>query len=151
MITIRGCLAVAFFCCAAPLFAQTCAAPTEIVTTGAFNSDTCSSTNQLPYLANGAIAAFGNQDVYHLRVADGTGVTLNAQPQPAVDLALFVCRNQCSTYATCVATADAGGAGFAEAATLPAGPGDYYVIVSSGQVQCGSYSLSVAAPLGKLK
>lgn len=119
--------------------------------TGVFNSDTCNSTNQLPYLANGAIAAFGNQDVYHLRVSDGSGVTLGVLPQPAVDLALFVCRNQCSTYATCVAAVDAGAAGSLETATLPAGPGDYYVVVSSSQAQCGGYNLSVTAPLGKLK
>jgi hypothetical protein len=137
---------------AMPAFAQTCAVPITIPTIGAFNGNTCTSTNQLPYLANGAIAVIGNEDVYHLTAANANSIVLTAQPEAALDLALFVCRNQCSTYATCIAAVDAGGAGAAESTQLPDGPGDYYVIVGTANPAtpiCGSYTLIVAGPLGK--
>jgi len=108
----------------------------------------------LPYLANGAIAFVGNQDIYRLTVLDGTDVQLHLSPEAGLDLAVFVCRNQCSTYATCVATIDDGGAGVQETAPLPSGPGDYYVIVGATTLAtstCGNYSLTVSTPLDQPK
>ena len=137
-----------------PAFAQTCAAPILIAGIGAVAGNTCASTNQLPYLANGAIAVIGNEDIYRLTAANANLIQLHVQPEAGLDLALFVCRNQCSTYATCIATVDNGGAGVAESTQLPDGPGDYYVIVgtaASTSPTCGNYSLTVSGPLDQLK
>jgi len=151
---LRYLCALLILCPALPAFAQTCAAPIAIVATGFFNGNTCASTNQLPYLANGAIAVIGNEDIYRLTAVNANAITLNVQPEAGLDLALFVCRNQCSTYATCIATVDNGGPGVAESTQLPDGPGDYYIIVgTAAQVapQCGNYTLTVSAPLDQLK
>jgi hypothetical protein len=136
-----------------PVFAQTCAAPIPITALSPMSGNTCASTNQLPYLANGAISFLGNQDIYHLAVADGTQVQVHVTPEAGLDLAVFVCRNQCSTYATCVATVDDGGAGVQETAPLPDGPGDYYVIVGTAvsALTCGNYQLTVSMPLDQPK
>lgn len=129
-------------------FAQTCASPTALVSAGTTTGNTCTSTNQLPFLANGAISASGNQDVYFVHVADGHSILLSVRPDASVDMGLFVCRNQCSTYATCVAAADSGTAGTTTNATLPDGPGDYYVIVgTSSTATCGNYTLTLVPPL----
>jgi hypothetical protein len=131
-----------------PAFGQTCANPTALVSAGSLTGNTCTSTNQLPYIANGAISAGGNQDVYYIHTANGHSVLLTVQPDPSVDMGLFVCRNQCSTYATCVAALDPGVSGTTTTATLPDGPGDYYVIVGTASAaSCGSYTLSLIPPL----
>jgi hypothetical protein len=150
MTPIRTLLVFLFLGGAMPAFAQTCAAPITIAATGVFNGNTCTSTNQLPYLANGAIAVIGNQDIYRLTSVNANAITLNAQPEAGLDLALFVCHNQCSTYATCIAAVDNGGAGVAESTQLPEGPGDYYIIVgtaASTSPTCGNNTLTVAGPL----
>jgi hypothetical protein len=131
-----------------PAFAQTCANPTALVSAGSFAGNTCTSTNQLPYVANGAIATGGNQDVYFIHTTDGHSIFLNVQPNATVDMSLLVCRNQCSTYTTCVAAVDPGVAGTTASATLPDGPGDYYVIVGTASAaSCGSYTLTLFSPL----
>lgn len=130
--------------------AQTCASPLALPlpwTTG----NTCNSTNQLPYLANGAVAAAGAQDIYHGVAVNAQSVSIQVQPDAGIDLALFICPNQCSTYATCIAAVDDGGAGVAETAALPDGPGDYYIIVGATGSGCGGYTLSVIAPLGAVR
>lgn len=133
----------------APVFAQSCASPIEISgVVSQFAGNTCNSSNQLPNLANGMIYSPGSQDIYHLSIADGTGVQLHLTPAAALDGVLFVCRNVCATYSTCIAAVDSGGAGIAEVASLPSGPGDYYVIVgSSASPVCGTYNLVLSSPL----
>ena len=135
-----------------PAFAQSCANPIEITFAGLLSGNTCNSTNQLPYLANGAITSLDNQDIYHLRVGDGTGIQLTLRPAAGLDGTLFACRNTCSASASCVAAADNGGAGAQETVELPPGPGDYYIVVGSvvsdsTVSDCGTYELYVAAPL----
>jgi len=138
---------LAFF--SASAYAQSCASPIEVsVPATQFTGNTCNSTNQLPYLVNGAVQAPGNQDIYHLRVTDGSGIQLQLTPAVALDGVLFVCRNLCATYSSCVAAVDSGGIGAAEMASLPPGPGDYYVIIGSVVPACGTYNLTVSAPLG---
>jgi hypothetical protein len=147
MTTIAPCSFIALlgFAISPDASAQSCATPTQIVAAGsAFSGDTCNNTNQLPFLANGAISAPGSQDIYHMSVGDGSGFVLSVVPDSGVDASVFICRNQCTTYATCVAAVDFGGAGFTETATLPPGVGDYYIVVQTAPAQCGSYNLSVS-------
>ena len=129
-------------------FAQTCAAPIVLATTPlVVNGTTCAGTTELTTLVNGAIA--GTQQIVH-RVSVGTpasGFTVTVQPEPGFDVATFVCSNQCSPTASCVAAVDNNGAGVSETAQIPSTPGDYYVIVQSVNT-CGSYSLVLTAPLG---
>ncbi len=130
-----------------PAFAQTCTNPTALVSVGSWTGNTCTSTNQLPYVANGAIATGANQDVYFVHTANAGSIALSLQPNASVDMGLFVCRNQCSTYATCVAAIDPGVAGEAASTTLPPGPGDYYIIVgTASSASCGDYTLTLAVP-----
>ena len=130
-----------------PAWAQTCANPTALVNAGTLSGNTCTSTNQLPYLANGAISTAGNQDVYLVDTARTGPIFLAVQPDASVDMGLFVCRNQCSTYATCIAI-DTGVAGTEVSATLLSGPGDYYVIVGAASPAiCGHYTLTLAPQL----
>ena len=149
MSATRQLLVSGLTCLALDAFAQSCVTPVEITNTGAFAGNTCISSNQLPYIANGAIATQGKQDIYHVHVVDGTGVTFNLTPEASVDLGLAVCRNQCSTYATCTSVVDSGVPGATQVAPLPDGPGDYYIIIGGGST-CGNYNLYVAAPLGKV-
>ncbi len=143
-----GCFAAMQMGAALTASAQTCASPTPIVSTGTFPGNTCTNTNQLPYLANGAISVAGNQDVYFIHAVNAQSVSLTLVPDASVDMALFICRNQCSTYTTCIAAVDAGVAGGTVSAPLPDGPGDYYVIVGSTSAgTCGNYDLNVIAPL----
>ena len=132
-----------------PVLGQTCAEPIEITNVpGQYSGNTCNNTNQLPYLANGAISVIGNQDIYYIHALNAHSVTLTVQPEATVDLGLYICRNQCSTYASCTAAVDPGIAGVAASAPLPDGPGDYYVIVAaSGSLgpMCGNYTLNLTA------
>jgi hypothetical protein len=141
--------AVLMLIAAMPASGQTCASPIPIVGT-AFSGNTCNNSTHLPALANGAIlTGGGGEDVYHISGADLSQVSVALQASAGVDLALFVCPNQCSTYATCIAAVD-NGAGAIESVPLPDGPGDYYVIVASVAAvtpNCGSYNLSVSGPL----
>src|SRR5262249_14440489 len=122
---------------------QTCASPVPIAFNSPVLGNTCNSTNQLPYLVNGAIAASGSQDIYRVTVLDGRLITLYVEPVAGVDLAVFVCPNECSTYSSCIIAADSEGAGGVETAALPDGPGDYYVIVgATAALTCGGYSLT---------
>ena len=144
----RLCFALIQIAVDLPALAQTCANPTAIVSAGTLTGNTCASANQLPYLVNGAISTQGNQDVYLIHTSNPGPIFLSVQPNASVDMALFVCRNQCSTYATCVAAFDPGVAGTAVGATLPAAPGDYYIIVgTSSPATCGQYTLTVAPQL----
>lgn len=139
---------------AMPGFAQTCATPLPIAAGMPLNGNTCASTNQLPYVANGAIAFSGKQDIYLFTTANANLIQLQVQPEAGLDLALFVCRNQCTTYATCIATVDDRGVGVTESTQLPDGPGDYYVIVgtaASTLPTCGNYTLTVTGPLDQSK
>lgn len=139
-------LLLAIFLAVEDVAAQSCASPIALV--GSTTGNTCNGTNQLPYLGNGAIAANGAQDIYHIVAANAQSLSIQVQPDTGVDLALFICPNQCSTYATCIAAVDDGGAGMAETAALPDGPGDYYVIVGATGTGCGGYSVKLVAPLG---
>jgi hypothetical protein len=133
-------------------FAQTCSAPIEITTLGNNTGNTCTNSNTLPYLANGAMSTPGNEAVYHMSVgaAASSPIIATLTPDSGVDLALFICRGPCSTYSTCVAAVD-GGSGISSSAQIPAGVGDYFIIIgaleqSAGQT-CGNYSLIISAPL----
>jgi hypothetical protein len=147
--TARCSLLVALLGLAAPLAAsaQSCAAPIEVTYVGEYSSNTCNNSNQLPYLANGAISAPGSQDVFHMRVSDGTGFNLQVQPPTGVPVSMFVCRNQCSTYATCIAAVDSDGASLTSMVPLPPGAGEYYIVVQTAIAQCGSYNLVVSGLL----
>src|SRR5262249_21263960 len=135
MIVLRVALAVLALT-GIPAFAQTCASPIDVVTTGFFDRTTCGGTNQLPYLANGAIAASGAQEIYHVLASDSQGVALHLQPLDAgLDLSLLICRDRCSAYATCTAAADAS-AGSSADAPLPDGPGEYYIVVGATEPTC---------------
>lgn len=136
------------------LHAQTCAAPIELISqvaaNGTHTDTTCGHANTLPYLGNGAILASGEQMIYHiLRVPNAYAGTITLTPAANVELGLFVCRGPCSTYSTCIAALD-NGPGVASTAQIPAGVGDYFVIVGSTPVtaaSCGSYTLSTVFPL----
>jgi hypothetical protein len=151
---IRYLCASLFACVATPAFAQTCAAPIEIAVAPFVSTrSTCSNTNNLPYLANGAIANQGEDDVYHIAI--GAAVmyegTATLTPEAGVDLSLFICRGPCGTYSTCVAAVD-NGTGAVDAAQIPAVPGDYFIVVGhagSSLPTCGNYTLSIAYPLGR--
>jgi hypothetical protein len=146
----RCCFVLTLVSAGLPASAQTCASPIAITDTGTVTGNTCNNTNQLPYLANGAISVIGNQDVYYIDALNAHSITLTVQPEATVDLGLYICRNQCSTYASCTAAVDPGVAGTAVSAPLPDGPGDYYVIVAaSGSLgpMCGNYTLTLTAPL----
>jgi hypothetical protein len=134
---------------ASGVVAQTCASPISIVSAGTSTGNTCSGSNQLPYIANGAIENSENQDIYFVHATNAQSVTLTVTPQAGVDLQLAICRNQCSTYATCTSVVDSGIAGAVQSAPLPDGPGDYFIIVGgtlSSTPSCGSYTLNLAAP-----
>jgi hypothetical protein len=135
---------------AVPALAQTCAAPTQILFTGWRVGDTCNNTQNLPYLANGAIVNNGEDDVYH--VAIGSLVTswgeVTLSPLADVDLTLFICHGPCGAYATCLSVADAA-AGSSATVYIPPVAGDYYIIVGHAGLTgatCGSYELSVSYP-----
>jgi hypothetical protein len=142
----------AFSCIALIAFAttgsaQTCASPIILATTPqAVTGTTCAGTQQLPTFANGAIN--GTQQIVHRirTTAPTTGLQVSVQPEPSQDVAVFVCSNQCSPTATCVAAVDDNGGGGAETASIPSAPGDYYVIVQNVGT-CGSYSLVFTGPL----
>ena len=129
---------------AAPVFAQSCANTIPITFGGNFTGNTCSGTNQLPALANGAIQASGPQAVYALQDLSSQYLneTLTLTADPSANLSVFVCRNPCSTYASCVAVADVGsnGSGAAYLST----PAAYFVVIGSTAGTCGAYSLTVS-------
>jgi hypothetical protein len=139
-------------CAAIPAFAQSCATPIEIaIAPYTSTRSTCSSTNNLPDLANGAIANQGADDVYRIAVGAATSQqgTATLIPAAGVDLSLFICRGPCGTYATCVAAVD-NGAGAVNSAQIPAVPGDYFIVVAhaaSSAPSCGNYTLNIAYPL----
>ena len=132
---------------AAPAFAQSCANAIPIVSGGNFSGTTCGGTNQLPALAAGAIQTSGPQALY--AVQDLSAVYLNETftltADPSANLAVFVCRNPCSTFASCVAVADVGsnGSGAASVST----PTEYFVVVGSLAGTCGAYTLTVSGTL----
>lgn len=128
--------------------AQTCAAPIAIASGNTFTGNTCNDTPQLPFLANGAIGSQGNQTVYSIAAHSNIHATFTLTPEAAADLALYVCGSPCSTYSSCVAAMDDGGAGVPESASLDLRPGNYFVVVGATGPVCGSYSLSVAIPVG---
>jgi len=150
--TRRAAAAVLLLIAAMHASAQTCATPIAAIPLGSYSGNTCNNSTHLPALANGAIVTNGGgEDVYHISGANLSQVSLILQPGAGVDLALFVCPNQCSTYATCIAAVDNGGAGAMESVLLSDGPGDYYVVVASVAAvtpNCGSYNLFVQAPVG---
>jgi len=129
--------------------AQSCATPIAIATAGPVVGNTCSGSVQLPNLIDGAIQNSNPQIVYRVALASPTDVHVALQPDASTDMSMFVCPNQCSTAATCLAV-DAAGAGGVENIALPDVPGDYYVIVQSSNgtaPTCGTYTLTVSAPL----
>jgi hypothetical protein len=132
--------------------AQTCSAPIEITNIGTNTGTSCANSNTLPNLANGAIVTSGNQAVYHIApgAANQYGITVTLTPDSGVDLGLFICRGPCSSYSTCIAAVDSG-AGMTSSAQIPAGAGDYFIIVGalgeSTALTCGNYSLITSAPL----
>jgi hypothetical protein len=129
---------------AAPVFAQSCVNTIPIASGGNFNGNTCSGTNQLPALANGAIQASGPQAIYALQ--DLSAIYLNETftltAAPSANLSVFVCRNPCSTYASCVAVADVGSGG--SGAAFVSNPAAYFVVIGSAAGTCGAYSLTVS-------
>jgi hypothetical protein len=148
---LRACISLAILLAAAtPAYAQTCANPIEVPVIQGFNATTCGSPNNLPYVANGAISILqGENVVYHVGTVNNPYAgQVSLQPEPTVDLALFVCRAPCSTYSTCFAVAD-NGPGAQNVADIPAGASDFYIIVGhvTGVPTCGNYSLDFIYPL----
>ena len=128
---------------------QSCVTPIAVISSGALTGNTCSGSVQLPSLLDGAISNDNPQIVYRVTLASSTDVHLTLVPDASADMSMFVCPNQCSTSATCIA-ADQAGAGGAETVALPNAPGDYYVIVACSEgttPACGTYTLSVSTPL----
>jgi hypothetical protein len=130
-----------------PTFAQTCASPIEITTAINVSGSTCSGSKQLPSLANGAIAGTDHQIIFHASFANSNASSFVLHPDTGQDMALFVCPNQCSPLATCIAAVDENADGGVETAPIPDGPGDYFVIVQSTGATCGGYTLNILAPL----
>jgi hypothetical protein len=141
--TLRVCCVALLFGAAAPAFAQTCASNAIPVSNGGgFVGNTCNSTVQLPALANGAIQSPGPQDIYALHDLSALyldlTLTLTSSPN---SLSLYVCRNPCSTFASCVAVADTDGTGVATI-KLPQ-PAEYFLVVGSAAGTCNTYSLTI--------
>jgi len=140
---LRLCCIVMLFGAAAPAFGQACAASSVIPITngGAFFGNTCTSAVQLPALANGAIRTPGPQDIYALHDLSALylNLTLTLTSSPN-SLSLYVCRNPCSTFGSCVAVADTDATGLA-VIYLPK-PAEYFVVVGSTADTCNTYSLT---------
>ena len=128
---------------AAPAFAQSCANAIAITNGGNFSGNTCNGSNQLPALANGAIQAAGPQTIYALHDLSSIYLneTLTLTADPSTNLSLFVCRNPCSTYSSCVAVADVGSIGSGVAFVNNAA--EYFVVVGSTLGTCGAYNLQI--------
>jgi hypothetical protein len=129
-------------------FAQSCASAIPI-TTNNFTGTTCGGTNSLPTLANGAILSIAPQVIYAQPDLSATYgyeiVSLNADPNT---LSLYVCKNPCSTYSTCVAVGDVGASGSVSLTVSP--PSEYSIIVGSSSGAsgtCSSYTLAISVPL----
>jgi len=128
--------------------AQSCANPIPItpVSPGSFSGTTCGATNYLPSVANGAISTFGPQVIYLQSDLSATygyeNITLQADPNT---LSLYVCRSPCATYSSCVAVADVGAGGIADATIAP--PREAYIVVGSSNGTCSAYSLTISVPL----
>jgi hypothetical protein len=138
---VRYLFAIAVGVTPLPGLGQTCAAPIEVVNTN-ITGNTCDGTFNLPALANGAITNLGKDLVYHLATNNPYAGRIILQPEPTIDLSLFVCRGPCGTYSTCIGVAD-GGAGAQSSVDVPAGNTDYFIIVGATSGQCGSYALDI--------
>jgi len=143
---LRRACAVMLLLAVVPAFGQTCANPLPIVSGGLFTGITCSSIGQLPAIANGAIQIPGLQVIYALSdlSASYLDLTLTMSAQPNT-LSLFVCRNPCSTYTSCVAIADTGSPGTAIVHLDK--PAEYFLVVGSANNTCSQYSLTVNGTL----
>lgn len=126
-------------------FAQGCANPIPITVAGTFAGSTCGGSNYLPAVANGAVAARGNQVIYAL--PDFSASLLNEYVQldaSANSASVYVCRNPCSTYSSCVAAGDVDASG---SVTVQLGkPAEYFIVVQAQLAPsgiCGNYTLSV--------
>ena len=128
---------------AAPAFAQSCANAIPITNGGNFSGNTCNGSNQLPALVNGAIQTAGPQTIYALHDLSSLYLneTFTLTADPSASLSLFVCRNPCSTYSSCVAVADVGSSG--SVAAFVSVPAEYFVVVGSTAGTCGAYNLQI--------
>jgi len=127
----------------APALSQTCAAPIEY-TYSPVSGNTCNSTRNLPYLANGAIVNGGPDIVYHGYLLSTTSIY--AALEGVDNLSLYVCRGPCGTYSTCLAVIDSVAFAAYPTTIYPAAPGDYYFIVGSASGVCGTYTLYLWTP-----
>jgi hypothetical protein len=124
--------------------AQSCTTVPVSSPTGGLSGTTCSATNQLPVLANGAIQTPGPQAIYAVQDFSAALLdeTFTLSADPASNLSLFVCRNPCSTYASCVGVADVDGTG--HATVHLARPLESIVVVGSMVGTCATYTLSIS-------
>jgi len=141
-----GALALVLLCAPCLGFAQSCANPIVIAPPEtSVSGSTCSGTNYLSSVANGAIPSPGPQVIYRQpdlsAVAVSEFVSLQADPN---SLSLYVCSSPCSTYASCFAVADVGANGETVVNLTP--PREAYLIVGSSNGSCSSYTLSISAP-----
>ena len=139
---IRFVYAVLILFASAPVFAQSCANAIPITNGGTFSGTTCSQSNQFPTLVNGAIQTPGQQVIYAL--SDLSAQYLNEQFTLTADpnsLSLYVCRNPCSTYASCVAAGDVGSTG-SVTLNLPK-PAEYFLVLGSTSGVCSTFSLTI--------
>jgi len=137
----------------ANLLAQTCAAPIPVPASVNITASTCDSTISMPFISSGTVLNQGPDVVYRLTgPLAGVGTWsgwATLQPDPNVDLALFVCVGTCSTYATCFEWVD-NGPGSSNALAIP-GAGDIFLVVahpSEALPTCGNYSLQVTYSTG---
>jgi hypothetical protein len=144
---LRSICAALMISAVGPLFAQACSGMLPIVSGGVFSGSTCSGSNQLPVLTNGAMQSPGPQSIYELHdlSAQYLNLTLELTTELTAEpnsLSLYVCRNPCSAIASCVAVADTDATGKATI-NLPK-PDEYFVVVGSASGTCSNnYSLLV--------
>lgn len=126
---------------AAPLQAQTCAAPTH-VTAQYSSGNTCTNQITLDVMAHNTVEAYGYSDVWSFETASTVDRYITVVPDSNVDAVLMACREPCgSGAATCVALSDSGGNGAVETVHLPNALGRYYLIVTALGA-CGGYKIN---------
>jgi hypothetical protein len=135
-------------CLGAPMIgtAQSCSAPLPIGASS-FTASTCDGTLDMPFISSGTTVNRGPDVVYELDGAlssVGWAGTVTLQPEPDLDLALFVCIGKCSNYATCFQMVD-NGPGAVNTASIPGGLPVFVVVAhpAEGSPTCGGYSLQV--------
>jgi len=128
--------------------AQTCTAPINVSGSANFTASTCAGTIDMPFINSGTTFNRGPDVVYQFTVPASPNLgSVTLQPDPNIDLALFLCTGKCSTYATCFNWVD-NGPGNADTMSIPSGF-DLFVVIahpSPATPLCGNFSLQITYP-----